>query len=60
MTNEKRFADYKKEICVNCKNPKENNLCNVKISTLDDIVLTRCIYYEKKDKSRPLHQEKVQ
>lgn len=59
MTNEERFAYYNKNICVNCKNPN-NNLCNVKVLTLDDIISTRCVSYERKDRFRPLHQEQMQ
>ncbi len=48
MTNEERFQKYIQEHCKNCKNRK-TNLCNIRISTIENIVRTKCEYYERED-----------
>ena len=32
----------------NCKN-KDKDLCEIRISALNDVVITKCAYYERKD-----------
>lgn len=46
MTNETRYKKYIKEHCKKCKN-KETNLCDIRIFVIDNIVYTKCGYYEK-------------
>ena len=46
MTNEERYQKYIKEHCKNCSN-KETDLCEIRISEMNDIIRTKCVYYEK-------------
>ena len=46
MTNSERYEKYIKENCKNCKNRK-SNLCDIRISIINDIVQTKCSYYER-------------
>lgn len=46
MTNEERYQKYAEEHCKRCKN-KETNLCEIRISKCNDIIQTKCVYYEK-------------
>lgn len=48
MTNEERYKKYIQEHCKNCKNRK-TDLCEIRISVQDDVVRTRCEYYERQD-----------
>lgn len=48
MTNEERYEKYVKENCKNCKN-KDKDLCEIRISSLNDVVITKCAYYERED-----------
>lgn len=41
-----RLTKYIQEHCINCKN-KRTDLCEIRISTLNDVVVTRCRYYER-------------
>ena len=55
MTNEQRYQKYIKEHCNKCKN-KETDLCDIRIFVLDNTVCTKCMYYERKDKSEKKKQ----
>ena len=46
MTNSERYQKYIKEHCKNCKNNK-TNLCDIRISAINNIVQTKCGYYER-------------
>lgn len=46
MTNQQRYEKYIKEHCKNCKNNK-TNLCDIRISIINNIVQTKCSYYER-------------
>ena len=46
MTNEERYKKYIKEHCKNCKNRK-TNLCNIRITVVQDTVRTKCDEYER-------------
>ena len=48
MTNQERYEAYIEEICKNCKN-KDNDLCEIRISAINNVITTGCIYYEAKD-----------
>lgn len=48
MTNEERYEKYVKENCKNCKY-KDKDICEIRISVLNDVVITKCAYYERKD-----------
>ncbi len=48
MTNDERYEKYIKEHCSNWKHRKED-LCDIRISVLDDIITTKCVYYEKEN-----------
>ena len=49
MTNSERFKKYINEHCKNCKNNK-TNLCDIRISVIDNIIRTKCQFYEKENK----------
>lgn len=51
MTNEERFSKYIEEHCKNCKN-RTTELCDIRIFVLNDIVTTKCAYYEKNKQPR--------
>lgn len=46
MTNEERFQKYIKEHCINCKNRK-TDLYDIRITTKEEIIETKCVYYER-------------
>ncbi len=46
MKNYERYEKYIEEHCTNCKHRKEN-LCDIRISVLNNIITTKCAYYEK-------------
>ena len=48
MTNEERYQKYIDEHCKNCKH-KNEDLCDIRISVLNDVVTTKCVYYEKEE-----------
>ena len=48
MTNEKRFKNYVKENCKNCKNNKKY-LCDIRIVKYKGKIEAKCGYYERKD-----------
>ena len=58
------FEKYKKEQCKNCIN-KDKDLCEIRIiNTLNNVILTRCVYYERskenevdKTKCRTIHKD---
>ncbi len=50
MSNEERYKEYTKIHCKNCKHRKEE-LCNIRISTVENTIETKCDGYEReKDK----------
>lgn len=49
MTNSERYQKYIKENCKNCKNRK-GNLCDIRISVRNDLIETKCQFYEKENK----------
>lgn len=49
MTTAERYQKYIEEHCKNCKHRNEN-LCEIRISVLNDVVTTKCCEYER-DKS---------
>ena len=56
MNNQERYKKYIEEHCKNCKH-KDENLCEIRISTLNKIVTTKCVYYENtngKSKKKPI------
>lgn len=57
MTNEERFKKYVQENCKNCKN-RTTDLCDIRISVLDNIVKTKCEYYEKENKLEGYKEKK--
>lgn len=48
MTNEERYKKYIEENCRKCKNNK-TDLCDIRISVIDNIVRTKCEYYEREN-----------
>lgn len=46
MTNKERYEKYIEENCKDCKN-KNKDLCEIRISQYNDIVTTKCVYYER-------------
>lgn len=48
MTNAERYKKYKEEHCKNCKH-KEEYLCDIRIFVFNDIITTKCGYYERED-----------
>ena len=48
MTNEERFKKYKQEYCTRCKN-KAADLCEIRIFAMNNIVYTKCAYFEVED-----------
>lgn len=48
MTNEERYQKYIEEYCRKCKNNK-TDLCDIRISAIDNIVRTKCEYYEREN-----------
>ena len=48
MTNQERIEKYKKEHCSKCKN-KDKFDCEIRIFKNNDIVCTKCVYYERED-----------
>ena len=48
MTDEERYKKYIKENCKNCKN-RTTDLCCIRISIQNNIVRTKCEYYERED-----------
>ena len=48
MTNKERYEKYIKENCNNCKN-KDKDLCEIRISCFNNIITTKCAYYEREN-----------
>lgn len=48
MTNQERIKKYKKEHCSKCKN-KEKFDCEIRVFKNNDIICTKCVYYERQD-----------
>ena len=46
MTNEERYQKYIEEQCKNCKH-KHEDLCDIRIKYFNEIVTTKCSYYER-------------
>ena len=51
MTNKERYEKYVEEHCSNCKH-KDENLCEIRISAFDNVVTTKCVYYESQKKKK--------
>lgn len=49
MSNEERYKKYIQEHCKNCKNRK-SNLCDIRITVIDNIIDTKCEFYEREKK----------
>ena len=50
MTNAERYEKYIEEHCTNCKN-KDTDLCEIRIiNRIEDVIVTKCEYYERKEK----------
>ena len=47
ITNEERINKYIQEHCCNCKN-KQTDLCEIRIFVLDNMIKTKCEFYERK------------
>lgn len=48
MTNQERIEKYIKEYCSRCKN-RDKYDCEIKIFKYNNVVCTKCVYYERKD-----------
>lgn len=48
MSNEERFKKYVEEHCKNCINRK-SDLCDIRISYVNEIVKTYCAFYEREE-----------
>lgn len=49
MTNAERYEKYIKEHCTNCKN-KDTDLCEIRIiNRIEDVIVTKCEYYEREN-----------
>ena len=48
MTNSERYQKYIKEHRKNCKN-RTSNLCDIRIAVKNDVIETKCVYYEKEN-----------
>lgn len=48
MTNQERYEKYIEENCKNCKN-KDKDLCEIRISYFNNIITTKCVYYEREN-----------
>ena len=46
MSNIERIQKYIKEYCSNCKN-KDTDLCDIRVLRAQDIIYTKCCYYER-------------
>lgn len=46
MMNEERYQKYIDTQCVDCKN-KNKDLCDIRICVFNNIVYTKCGYYER-------------
>ena len=49
MTNAERYKKYIDEHCKDCKHKKED-LCDIRISVFNDVVTTKCSYFERERK----------
>lgn len=43
-----RIQKYIKTQCKNCKN-KDSDLCEIRVFKADNVITTRCIYYEREN-----------
>lgn len=48
MNNQERIQKYVQEHCPNCKN-KEKFDCEIRVFKNDNIVCTKCVYYEQQN-----------
>lgn len=48
MTNKERMEKYKIEHCSRCKNKNKFD-CEIRIFSYKDIIMTKCVYYEKEN-----------
>lgn len=50
MTNEERYEKYIDYSCKHCKNRCNNeDLCEIRIFVCNDVITTKCVYYERED-----------
>lgn len=57
MTNSERFKKYIKEHCKNCKN-RTSNLCDIRIAVIDNIIQTKCVFYEREEENEAEKKKK--
>ena len=46
--SKERYEKYIEENCKNCKN-KDKDLCEIRISCFNNIITTKCVYYEREN-----------
>ena len=51
MNDLERYEKYVKEHCNHCKN-KDTELCEIRIADYNDIVVTKCVYYDSELQKR--------
>ncbi len=51
MTNQERIQKYIKEHCSKCKNKNKFD-CEIRVFKLANIVCTKCVNYERKEKAK--------
>jgi len=49
MTDAERYKKYIEEHCKNCKH-REENLCEIRIWKAPEMIITKCVYYEREEK----------
>ena len=57
MTDKQRYEKYKNEHCKNCKN-RNTDLCEIRISQINDITNTKCEYY-KNESPKPWKKKPI-
>lgn len=55
MSFQERVDKYIKEHCKNCKN-KHTDLCDIRISQLNGVLMTKCQFYENEN---PVKRKKL-
>lgn len=55
MTNEERLKKYRQEHCKRCKN-KITDLCEIRVFAMNNIVYTKCGYFEVEDEINTISQ----
>lgn len=49
MITEEKLEQFHRNVCQNCKN-KGTDLCEIRISIINNIVQTKCAFYERDKK----------